>query len=113
MDQFNTNIDIRTLNLLDAIDLAKVWISTNTTVQVRDLFIGFLKFYAIDFWVNIKELLFTFLDNIFYKFSFPNNIISIRTRRKMNKQESLNEIDILSLKVRFLIKDIKSFYDFI
>jgi hypothetical protein len=24
MDQFNTNIDIRTLNLLDAIDLAKV-----------------------------------------------------------------------------------------
>jgi len=49
MDKLNVNIGIRRLNLLDAIDLAKVWISKNTTVQVGDLFIGFLKFYAIDF----------------------------------------------------------------
>jgi hypothetical protein len=49
IDKFNKNIDIRTMNLSDAINLAKVWVSTNTIVEVGDLFIDFLKFYAIDF----------------------------------------------------------------
>ncbi|CAF0933147.1 unnamed protein product [Rotaria sordida] len=73
-NKFNKNIDIRKLNLFDTIDLAKIWISTDVTIEVEDLFIGFFKFYAIDF-------------------DFPNDIISIRTGRKMNKRESLNEID--------------------
>ena len=49
VDKFDKNVDIRKLNLSDAIDLAKVWVSTNAVVEVGDLFIGFLKFYAIDF----------------------------------------------------------------
>ncbi|CAF0948473.1 unnamed protein product [Rotaria sp. Silwood1] len=74
INKFDKNIDIRKLNLFDTIDLAKIWISINVTVEVDDLFIGFLKFYAIDF-------------------DFPNNVISIRTGRKMNKRELINEID--------------------
>ncbi|CAF3429328.1 unnamed protein product [Rotaria sp. Silwood1] len=74
INKFDKNIDIRKLNLFDTIDLAKIWISINVNVEVDDLFIGFLKFYAIDF-------------------DFPNNVISIRTGRKMNKRELINEID--------------------
>ncbi|CAF3047339.1 unnamed protein product [Rotaria sp. Silwood2] len=74
INKFDKNIDIRKLNLYNTIDLAKIWISTNVTVEVADLFIGFLKFYAIDF-------------------DFPNYVISIRTGRKMNKRELNNEID--------------------
>ena len=48
-DQFHPQIDIRRLNLLNAIELAKRWISTNVTIEVSDLFIGFLRFYALDF----------------------------------------------------------------
>ena len=49
VDKFDKNTDIRKLNLSDTVDLVKGWISTNTGVDVGDLFIGFLKFYAIDF----------------------------------------------------------------
>jgi hypothetical protein len=48
-EKFHSHIDIRQLNIMDAIDLGKLWISTNINVEVDDLFIGFLRFYAIDF----------------------------------------------------------------
>ena len=48
-EKFQKNIDIRSLSLMDAVDLGKRWVSSNATVETGDLFIGFLRFYAIDF----------------------------------------------------------------
>lgn len=48
-EKFNKNIDVRGLNLMDAVDHAKRWVSSNATVETGDLFIGFLRFYAVDF----------------------------------------------------------------
>lgn len=66
-NKFDQNIDIRILNLSDTIDLAKVWISKNLNVEVQDLFIGFLKFYAIEF-EYVEENLFNILFLFVLKF---------------------------------------------
>ena len=48
-EKFHKNLDIRTLNLASTIDLAKLWISTNLTLEIGDLFLRFLRFYAKEF----------------------------------------------------------------
>ena len=49
VERFHPHSDIRTLKLTDAVDLATLWRSTNSVNDVGDLFLGFLRFYAMDF----------------------------------------------------------------
>ena len=51
--------DVRQLDLIDAVDSAKIWISTNVSSDVADLFVGFLKFYAMEFeWIFVETSIF-------------------------------------------------------
>ncbi|CAF0752102.1 unnamed protein product [Didymodactylos carnosus] len=74
-DNFDSNIDIRKLDMNNAYELCKnsLLLSSNK-MNVGELFIGFLKFYA-------------------YDFDFVNDIISVRMASKFSKKDSLNETD--------------------